>query len=234
MTVLTVIQNVCSAPGIGLNVPTQVFASTEREHVELARMANKMAVAISKAYEWEKLNATATYTGDGSTEAFDLPSDYDRMPKEMQLWSSAQETPLTHVDSKNRWLGLGVQSYDFVINAWIKLGNQINIKPAMASGVTAKHYYQSNKIILDDDGSTTKSAFDADGDSFRLDEDLLELAIIWMWKKGKGRSYAEDLAEYEDRKEKLITEDAGSKTLYAGSPRMPRGLNIAYPQGITP
>jgi len=229
MTILSVCQQV--TPVIGLEVPTQVFGGTDREQIELQALANEMAQRIARAHDWELLTTLSTYTGDGVAETFALPSDYDRMPKKAQLWSSSLETPLTHITSTDRWLDLDVRSFDFVINAWIKIGGEIGIKPAMATGVTAKHYYQSN-LIVEPVSGPNQTEFLLDTDAFRLSERLLKLGMIWQWKANKGHPYAEDLANYEEFKEKEISDDKGSRILFIGPRRRPKGTRTAYPQAI--
>jgi hypothetical protein len=231
MTILTVCQKV--APKIGLSVPSAVFTGTDREHVELQALANTMAKRIASEHDWQLLSGIATYTGDGSDEDFALVSGYDRMPKDAQVWSSELETPLTHITSRDRWLGLDIQSFDFVINAWIIYGNQIHIKPALASGVTAQHFYQSNLIIAPETGDN-KTEFTLDTDSFRLDEELLKLGMLYQWKADHGQPYEEHMNDYSDLFERLTTTDAGAKVVRVGRARLPRGAHIAYPQVITP
>jgi len=136
-----------------LNMPTAVFSSSDREHQELSALSNEMAARIAKAHEWQALNALAIYTGDGATEAFALPADYDRMLKKAQVWSSSLSTPLTPIFDRDKWLGLEVQAFDLIINSWIIYGAQIHIKPALGDGVTGKHWYQSTHVALDDGGA---------------------------------------------------------------------------------
>lgn len=231
MTILSVIQD--AAKFIGVQVPDAVFASTVREHVELASIAQEMAERIASGHDWQQFSRVATITGDGSTEAFDLPSDYDRMLVKASVWSSSLETALSPITSLDRWLELDVQSFDFVINAWTIYGGQMNIKPALATGVTAKYYYQSNLIVAPASGSN-KVAFTADDDTFRLDERLLKLGIIWRWKETKGQSYAEPMADYEELKERLVVRDRGSRMMRIGRVRMPADVTTAYPQAIEP
>ena len=126
-----------------------------------------------------------------------------------------------------------MQTFDFVVNAWTIYAGQMNIKPALATGVTAKYFYQSNLIVAPNSGSN-KIAFTADDDSFRLDERLLKLGIIWRWKELKGQSYAEPMADYEELKERLVARDRGSRMLRIGRVRMPSDVTTAYPQAITP
>ncbi len=230
MTILNVCKGV--APVIGLDIPTLVFTSTDREHIELAALANEMAERIASAHEWQKLSVEETITGDGSTTAWDLPSDYDRMLTKAQVWSSSLETPLSPISDRDKWLGLDVQSYDYVINAWIIYGGQMHIKPALASGVTAKYFYQSSLLVTPDSGSN-KAEFTLDSDVFRLNERLLKLGMIWQWRANKGLPYVEDMSTYERLLDKLGTRDKGSRMIRLGRVSRPRDVDIAYPQEIT-
>lgn len=229
MTILSVIQD--ASKFIGIPAPDAVFSSTVREHVELASIAQEMAERIANGHDWQLFSTIETITGDGSSEAFSLPTDYDRMLVKASVWSSSLETALSPITSLDKWLELDVQSFDFVVNAWTIYGGQMNIKPALATGVTAKYYYQSNLIVAPASGSN-KVAFTADDDSFRLDERLLKLGIIWRWKEQKGQSYAEPMADYEELKERLVARDRGSRMMRIGRVRMPGDVTTAYPQAI--
>jgi len=231
MTILSVIQS--AATVIGMDVPSVVAASTNREHVEMVALANEMAGRIATAYDWQELSRVHTISGDGASEAFSLPSDYGHMTEGAQVWSSTLITPFSRISDVNEWLGLEVQAFDFVINAWIIFGNEIHIKPAIPTGETAKFFYQSTLCVAPATGDN-KTSFTADTDTFRLDETLLKLGIIWQWKANKGQQYAEDMANFEERKAKLIGRDKGSKMLTVGRRKTPSNVTTAYPMAIIP
>ncbi len=229
MSILEVIQRASSV--IGLQVPDAVFTSSSRQHVELAQIANKMAREITDGHEWRELSLVHTMTGDGVTEAFALPSDYDRMPVSGDIWTDSLETSLTPIVDRNEWLGLDIQSFDFVINAWIKDGGKINIKPALGVGVQAKYYYQSNLRVQPSSGSN-KQRFNADTDTYRLSEDLLELGIIYQWRKQKKLPYADELDDFETLKSRLASSNPGSRVIRIGRPRVSRGIVHSYPTTV--
>jgi len=231
MTLLSVAQEVCKK--VGLNVPDTVATSTDREMVEMLSVINDMAERIASGHDWQKLSAIATVTGDGATEEFSLPTDYDRQLVKSQVWSSSLETPLSHISDLDKWLGFDVQSYDYVINAWIIYGGSLHIKPALATSVSGKYFYQSNLIVAPATGDN-KTSFTVDTDTFRLDEKLLRLGSIWQWRENKGLPYAEDMANYEELKERLVARDKGSRMIRVGKVRLPNDVTVAYPQEITP
>ncbi len=229
MTILSVAQKACKH--IGLSVPDTLLSATAREYVELVSIAQEMADRIANGHDWQALSRVHTITGDGSEEDFDLPSDYDRMLYKSQVWSSSLQTPLSPILDLDTWLELDIRSYDFVVNAWTIYAGQMHIKPAMATAVTAKFFYISNLIVAPATGSN-KTNFTLDTDTFRLDERLLELGIIWRWKENKGQPYEEWMRDYEELKERLVMRDRGSKMLRVGRARLPADVTIAYPQVI--
>lgn len=230
MTTLSVIQDACTS-GIALEKPTAVFGSTTREHIELASLINEAGYMIADAHEWQTLNRIATITGDGTDEDFALPADFSRMLDKSQLWSSSLETPLTPISDRDEWLGLDVQAFDFVINAWIIYGNEVHIKPALASAVTVKYFYQSHHWARSA-ALANIDQFSADTDTFRLSERLLKLALIYKWREMKGLPYAENMADYQDLLSKLIARDKGSRIIRLGKAQMPRDAVFSYPQNI--
>ena len=229
MTVLSCLQEAC--PFIGLAVPSAVMSATDRDSVELKAVANDMADKIAKAYGWQKFATLKTHTGDGSTEDFDLPDDYDWMPDDRNVWTSDNNQPLCKVASLDDWLGQVVRDWEPVPGNWIIYGDQIHIRTALGSGITAKYYYQSNLIIEPASGSN-KTAFTLDTDTYRLSERLLKLGVIYRWKQLKGQPYSEEMNDFEDLKERLIARDKGATILKQGTSRIAKGATMAYPGNV--
>jgi len=229
MTVLKVIQDVCTK--IGLDVPQAVFSSTEREHMELAALANEMAERIAEASDWQKLTVEQRYIGDAVEEAFDLPADYDRMITNGNVWNSRTNNPvdpLTH----NAWLGREVRGFD-VYSAYLLLEDQMRIRPIMAVNEFCLFYYISNSYVVavEDGTEVHRDCFTADDDNFVLPERLLRLGMIWQWRESNGLDYAEDMANYEKAMAQEVKSERGSKVLLVGGREL-SGYKTAYPQAI--
>lgn len=207
MTVLTAIGDACAV--IGLDVPTYVFASTEREHVELRALCNEIATRIFKEHDWSKNKTIATINGDGSTASFSLPSDFSRMLRDTKLLSSARrDVPLTHITDANIWLADQVSGYVAKNPEWMIYGGSLYIRPVVTPGEAVSYFYVK-KV----------PAFSSDSDTFALDERLLTLGIIWQWKAQKGQPYAEDFANYEAALQLAIQEDIGPDIFSVGQSR---------------
>lgn len=213
MAILDVVSRVCLVTG--LDVPTQVFASTDREMLEMQRLANEIAERIQDSYNWQELLVMQTETGNGVTETFPLPADYAQMYKTSSMWSSRWTWALNHIPDVDTWLEYQVVPYTFVNGNWIIYGNQLHVLPIMASTETLKYWYVSSSKVLASNAST-KELFTADDDTFRLSEKLLELGMIWQWRANKGLPYAEDMQNYEKKLSQLMDDNGGSKPIISG------------------
>jgi hypothetical protein len=228
MTVLSAVQ--AAAPALALDpIPSQLFPSSARDMVEMKAVVADVARQIAEEAEWSVLQKIHTITGNGSTESFALPSDFDRMVKDARLWSSRVTTsPLSHILSTDDWLGMQVQDFDVLYGAWIVYGGQLHIKPARENGETVKFFYVSSQIVRAAD-TTLKSEFSADTDAFILSERLLTLGIVWNWKYRKGTDYAEELSLYREALSREIGRDRGPAMIKVGRKRVPFAGQFAYP-----
>lgn len=228
-TALEIIQS--AAPAIGIDVPSVLFSSTDRRDVELARVLNECAVRIGRAHDWEALKVLQTHTGDGTTSAYSLPSDYWRMPKEGQIWSTRWQRPMVHISNED-WLRLEIRDYDLVVGNWTLFGGQVQYRPALASNENTQWFYVSENIVAPSSGAN-KARFTADDDTFRLDDFVLEMELIWKWREQKGMEYAEDMATAVNALEQAITKDKGARIITQSSRRNVRA-KVAYPWSIEP
>lgn len=222
MTVLSACKD--AAIELSQTEPTSLFSATDQFAKELRVQANKSAVAIAKAYDWQVLTKRATITGDGTDESFPLLADYDRMTLKTNLASNASNMDLVKVRDLDQWdyyhnhLGTTVPGY------WIVLGGEVQIFPAPASGVIHSYYYISKNVVTGD-----KPAFTADADTFVLPERLLTLSVIWRWRASKRMEYAEDMRNFEIALGEETATDKGSRVLIVGRQRVPYNARCAYP-----
>jgi len=228
-TILEIVQSI--APRIGLDAPSALFSSTDRTEIELREVAMELSDRIVRLHDWSLLYTQETHTGDGTTTDFDLPTDFLRMPKEGQIWSTRWERPLLHISAED-YLQLDVREYDLITGTWTKIGGDIKYRPALASGEDAKFWYISNKVIQDT-GGTNKARFTDDTDTFRLDDRMLELALIWEWRQRKGLDYSEDMITAEQAIAQEISRDKGARIITQNTRRNVRA-QVAYPWQITP
>lgn len=227
MTVLVACQDAAKQIKPAQTAPATIFNSTDTFAVELSALVNEAAYDIAKKHDWRKLILLQTQSGNGSSTAFDLPSDYDRMPVKAAVFSGKTTRPMTLIEDLDVWLDHRLRGFGIVDGEWIILSGSLNIEPAMASDDSAKYYYVS-KLIVTANNQSTKTSFTADDDTFRLPERLLTLALIWRWRHRKGLDYAEDMQNYEIALAQEIARDKGSRILRLGKPRLPYDADLAF------
>jgi hypothetical protein len=228
MTILSVVQ--LASTKIGIERPTVLYSATTQDAYALQAVIADAVHVILKAHDWHLLRTIETVTGDNTATAFDLPSDYDRMLTTSSLWSSRYQWAMDHIVDTDKWLELLTLPYTQVSGSWTIYGGQLHILDTMASTETAKYWYISDLVVNGSGG--TQTGFTADGDTFRLSENLLRLAIIYKWKQSKLQDYAEEMQDFNVLLNRLINEDGGSKPVVRGRVRT-RG-DFAWPGTVSP
>lgn len=230
-TVLEIAQRACKSPRIALDAPSEVYSSSATENIQLAELMNVAAKELMRAHSWQKLRRLHTMTGDGTTETFALPTDYDRMVDQTHVWGTRDQEPMEAIASVDEWLRREIQTVETITDAWIIYGDEIHIRPAMGASDRAQYWYVSENYCLNS-LSVAQPEFSADDDTFRLDDELLRLGLIWHWREAKGLAYAEDMATYELQLSKRIMHDKGARTLTMGRGGLFRGGQQAYPWAL--
>lgn len=210
MTALSVVTK--TALKVGMEIPSVLFSSTDRTWVEMSSLLNECATDLADAFDWQALKRTATITGDNTSTDFPLPSDYSRMLRTANVWSSPYLWGMEHVTDTDRWLDYLELPYRPVTGAWTIYGNQFHILPELATGQTAKFMYITNQIVSGD-----KTEFSLDTDTFVLDEKLLQLCLTARWKEVKGYPSQTDLDAYQTELEFQMDKDGGSKPIFSAS-----------------
>jgi hypothetical protein len=199
MTLLSVVKDVCMANGLA--PPSSMFGTSTqpRTQAELLSLANEMAQRIAyDVREWRALKSICTITGDGAADRFPLPADFKRMLLTSQVYpSTSTNTPLKFVPDANEWLLRRINNWQDGWGEWTIIGDDMLIFPILQVGQSVTFAYL-NKNCIRLSGGGYGDQFVNDSDSFRIDERLLKLAMIWQWKANKGSPYAEDMGTYSD------------------------------------
>lgn len=229
MTVLSALQST-AIRCIGQK-PISIFSASSGIALELSDLVNEAMRDIVKAHDWTALQPLQSSPGDGATQAFALPSDFDRWPKKVSIFTTQWPgVPYARARDLDEWYFVRKFVYAGVPGWWLVQNGKLNIYPAPASGTNVEYYYISKNSVTAN-GGAAKSSFTADDDTFVLDERLITLSCIWRWKSQKGLEYAEHMQNYEIALSKAISDDKGPRILAVGKRRLP--VPTAYPGVIT-
>lgn len=230
MTVLSA----CQSAGIRLigQKPLSIFSATDQFALEMADLATEVARDIAKSNDWQALTKLHTITGDGTTTAFPLPTDYDRMLIHANVidtnnfaWGYSRITDI------NDWIWVTERELQALPGSWILFDNQFQFVPAPASGATAMFPYISKNVVTIETTGEGSTTFTADADTFNLSERLLTLGLIWRWREQKRLDYGADQANFEKAFAELAGRDKGSRIFRTGPLRFPASLSYPYPLG---
>lgn len=227
MTVLSAMQS--AAVRLIGRKPSTFFSSQQTFEVEIVDLLNDVADDIAKSHDWQALTKVHTITGNGTDEAFPLPSDYDRMLIDSDVFDPNNWAwGYFHYTNLNRWLRDKAQGFTMIPGGWIMLADQFNFFPIPAAAANAEFPYISGELARSTAGAP-QSAFQSDDDVFVLPEKLLTLGLIWRYRAQKGMGYAEDMQNYEIALSQAQARDGGSKVIRSNS-RVRRGnIGIAWP-----
>jgi len=250
MTLLSVVRDVCAV--VGVQQPTSVTTNlvANRTMQEMLALANEMAQRISyDTRDWTIFRKTTKMVGgSGLTidpldpaqvgcSVYAIPANYKRMLLTANVWrSTATLYPMVFVPDTDEWINRRSRNYYDAAGEWTMMGGNMLIAPALAAAVvgppavaatTAYYpYLEKNCVNLTSGGSG--DSFMADTDSFRLDERLLKLGMIWQWKQNKGTSYAEDMGTYTDALAVAMGHDRPAPIIVGRRP-MSANVRTAYP-----
>jgi hypothetical protein len=229
MSVLSVVQDVCTA--VGVVQPTSIFSGItgNRTMQEMLALANEMAQRIAyDTREWQLLKKVQVFTGDGNTPGFNMPANYKRMLVTSNVWRSTSALhPMRYIPDIDDWLQRRALERFSAWGEWTMFGGQMVIWPTLGPSVTATFpYLDKNCIALKSGGFG--DTFLTDNDNFALDERLLKLGMIWQWKAQKGSPYAEDMGTYTDAIMMAMGADKPSPII-VGRTSVASSAQIAYP-----
>lgn len=175
-----------TAPTVSLDVPASVVTNTERDMVEFLEIANDLGDELARRVDWGDLNATTTFTGDGSSVSFDLPADFLRLSRGAAVLRSG--VPLRQM-TKAEWGTL--TAVEGLARFYLLEADRISLwpYPAAAAVVTA-HYVK-------DAWCSGGSAFAADTDTVVFPDPVFELGLTVRWRRLKGLPFENLEAEFE-------------------------------------
>lgn len=211
MSLLTIIQD--AADRIGIVRPSSVIGSSDTQVRQLVGLAQQEGKALARRGPWQALNTEKTFTATATEEQTNaLPADFDRMI-EGSFWNRTQDRKVIGPLTPQKWQALKTGLYVLAWDAFRIRGSSLLMNPAPAAGDIMAYEYVSTHWCSSADETTTRSAWVADDDVGRLDEELMTLGVIWRFLKAKGFDYGEAFRAYEQEVQNRLANDGGSNIL---------------------
>jgi hypothetical protein len=212
MTLLSVIQNVANETGL-IAPPASVIGNSQNDVKNALALANREGESLLRKHNWQNLQLTGAFNTVASTKEYAVESDYDRFVTDT-LWDATNNTKMKlSTDRSFTYLENGVVAPAGIEKRWRLQQNQIELIPTPSGIDTINYDYISNEWVLDTNGTTTYSAFQADTDTTKFPEYLLELGLKYRVRKRYGDAFQDDLDEYTRELSMAIARDKGNTKL---------------------
>ena len=212
MTLLTIIQN--ASDTIGLSRPSAVVSSTDGNVRTLLSLAQTEGRELLERYSWPATQLEVTHT----TLAAELQGVMATIAPGFgyiinnTFWDRTLTEPVTGPLSPTEWQGLKARTATGPYSSYRIQGVSLYAYPAPPAGNTWAFEYQST-YFCQSAASANQSAWAADTDTGILDENLMELGVIWRFKKKNGLDYSEDYRVYEQKLANETARVGGKRTL---------------------
>lgn len=215
MSLLTACQAAVKESGVGA-VPATIISNTDATAVQLNALAERSVKHLARM-DWQRMLREHSITTVASTEDYALPTDWSRYMMQT-AWDATSYWQMRGSISGSLWQaekrGLAVNSgirKDFRV--W---QNRVYITPTPTAVSTLVIEYIRNTPWVAVDGVTYRAAATVDTDAVIFPEFLLELDLLWRWRRAKGLSYDEEKLEAETEAMRTFGQETPAPTLDFG------------------
>lgn len=217
MSLLTVAQAV--AEEVGMTAPSAVVGSSNKTAKQLLRLINRSGKRLAKR-NWAVLQKENAFTTSGAAYE-DLPSDFARFLDET-VWDRSSYWQLRGPLSAAEWqvkksalVATATLRSNFRIKPLTRV-NKFYIDPTPSSGLSMVFEYASTQWVKASDNASGKTEYALDTDISLIDEELIELDVVWRLLRRKGQDYTEEYDEAQKAVEQAFAEDGGARILDMG------------------
>ncbi|MEX2741086.1 hypothetical protein AB3480_06515 [Rhizobium mongolense] len=177
-----------------------VYGNADPDAQTMLSLAKDAGDEISRRVDWRKLIKQEVLLASPS----DLPEDFQRVYPGGAVITSAGEF-VRPVTNEGQWAVVSAipsaQPYFYLSSTGI------SVSPPSAA-VNAALLYISTGWIKHDD-TTTGVEFTGDDDEPVFPSELLQKGLLWRWRRQKGYSYDDHLAEFEADLDQQAKADRG-------------------------
>jgi hypothetical protein len=230
VSLLTLIQNASDL--IGVSRPSAVISSTDGNVRTMLALANTEGQELAERYAWPQLQISVTHTtlaaeDQGAIATIAAGFNYIINNK---FWDRTLTQRVHGPLSPVEWNALKARTATGPYAQYRLQGKNLFAYPAPSAGNTWAFDYMSN-LWCESSGGTGQDAWAADTDVGRLDENLMEMGVIWRFKKKNGLDYSEDYRVYEQKLTNATARVGGKKTLSMTGGANMRASGVYIPEG---
>jgi len=157
-----------------------------------------------------------------------IPADWDRFVNQT-FWNRTEKRPFKGPVPPQQWQYFKATTVVPIREVFSVRGQNILLLPTPVAGDTFAYEYISNRWRTDS-GGTEKAAFTADTDLTLLEERLIALCAVWLYKKDRGLPWEADYEQYAGQLLLAKTAEAPHEMVALADPGI-RQPSIGVPEG---
>ncbi len=238
MSLLTMVQETYNILGIGGTTPTSVIGNNEVAVKQLLALANVEGNVLNRTFRYEKtisevtfsVSATAVHgtiksiTSVSGASVTGMSSGFSYILNDT-IWDRTLQRPVFGPLNPSHRQGLSASAVTGPYAEFFIRGGVLNTIPATTTATYAFEY--KSDFWCENSTGQGQRKWLADTDIGRLDEFVMQLGLMWRWKKSKGFDYSEDFTTYEREVTNYMARDGGKLTInMAGSPEYRPFINV--------
>lgn len=183
-----------SATGTNETVMKALFHDTVRE--------------LIRRHEWKQLTGTQAIAGAG-VESYGLPADFLRLASgdNAVYENTPNQRPCVAIHQDGDWTELKERNWAGVQRFYRLSGSNIDFYQALPSGGTVSLAYVSKNWKRDINGTTPGDSWAVESDLSLIPGHLLQLGVIWRFRRHQGLQYADRKVEFEAELARAIADD---------------------------
>jgi hypothetical protein len=191
--VLTIVTDACGI--IGMPAPSSLLNTTDPQANSLKAMF-KSAMETLAIRNWPVLEREESITVVDGTANYSLPDDFQRIIADTAYDSSDYFRLKGNISNAEfqqlltQGNAIGGKRFRIAYSG----GLMFRFAPTPDTGTTVTYVYITNQYLTDSNG-IAKTTITADTDIPLLDPYLIQLDLIWRYKKSRGLDYGEEYRE---------------------------------------
>ncbi len=224
MSLLTICRQAIGEIG-SVETPDTIVGNSNETAKQILALAQREGQELARRHTWSALQREHVFATTSGVESYALPSDW-RQAIDETAWDRTNNRPMPGSVGPRAWQvwksGL-IATADVWTQFRVKWDSsagarRIFVDPVPSSAKTLVVEYLSQSWCQSSSG-TLQAGWIADSDTALLDEDLIQMGLIWRFLKAKGLPYQEEFNSYERSVDRAIEADVPSRRIRLGGPR---------------
>lgn len=221
-----------------LTPPASWISTTLLSYAELKDFLAETVEELQERIDWPSpIGKETVIAGDGS-EDYDLPSDFLRLTRDPL---TVYETTTTRragvpVSSSGAWTHLKDMGSAGGDRFYRLQGDETNgftvgfyREPASGDSITVSYI---SRNWMQSAAGTAGETWAADDDVLLFPRRIVELGVVYRFRRRKGLAYADILGEFEMKLARQANDARGIRTIDMGGPRVRSPFDIPVPDYI--